>query len=214
MSKNPQYQFLSITIRPLYDIFIDETFQNTVIDYFTKELVEGKKCHAYLISWEHGDNKDEHNHFQIALNSSYNLRSDNIKTALLSRLSKVGIDLISNKVWFKCKVHPEPEGLIGYCWKETPTKYLTNYPQQYLDDCVEKYKEVATGKVVATSVHLDNIIENIEKYCAIMEWSMSQVDPWDVVKLFIKQGKLSFATYKKIKREDLDEFWKIKHSNY
>lgn len=208
---SPDRQFLSLTIRPLYDIFIDEAFQNVVIKYITEELIQQQKVGLYLISWEHGDKGEEPNHFQIAINSNTNLRSDNIKTALLSRLSAVGIDLIQNKVWFKCKVHSQPEGLIGYCWKEKPEKYLTNFPEQYLNDCVEKYKELSTGKVVATSVHVDNLIENIEKYCKIMEWSFSKVDPWEVLCEFVEQGRLSFATFKKIKREDLEYFWQIKH---
>lgn len=212
--KNPSYQFLSITIRPLYDIFINEEFQKIILDYFTTELVENKKAPLYLISWEHGDNSDSPNHFQIALNSQNTLRSDNIKTALLSRLSKVGIDLTDNHIWFKCKVHPEPEGLIGYCWKEQPQQYKTNFKLDYLEECMNKYKDISAGKVTSSNIHIDNLIPNIEKYCDLMEWSKSKVDPWDVLKEFIKQGKLSFAVFKKIKREDLTEFWNIKHCGY
>lgn len=206
------YTYLSLTIRPLYDVFQDEIFQTTVIDYITKELVNDKKVQAYLISWEHGDNSDEPNHFQMALHIHQKVRSDNLKTSLITRLSKVGIDIPpENKVWFKGKVHDNPTGLIGYCWKEQPNKYLTTYPIPYLDEMREKYIEIQSGAVVATNVHIDNLIQSIEKYCDIMEMSKSQVDPWDVVKVFIKQGKLSFATFKKIKCDDLDCFWKIKH---
>lgn len=204
-------QSLSITIRPSYDVFRDEKFQQSILDYFTLDLKEEKKVDCYLISWEHGEGKDDVNHLQIALLAHEKLRTDNIKTALLSRLSKLGFDLINNKVWYKGKVHDNYEGLVGYCWKEQPVKYITNLTKEYLDECREKYLQFQSGAVVSTTVHIDNLIQNIEKYCESMELSLSYVEPWDIVKIFIKQGKLSFATYKKIKKDDLCEYWSIKH---
>lgn len=208
----PDIQCLSITIRPLYDVFRDEKFQQIIIDYLTIELVKEKKVSAYLISWEHGDMNDDPNHFQMAFLTSENLRCDNLKTALTTRLVKAGyVDLVGNKVWYKAKVHDNSVGLFGYCWKEKPIKYITNLDIEYLDDCREKYLQFQSGAVVASNVHIDNLIQNIEKYCDSMELSKSQTNPWDIVKVFIKQGKLSFSVFKKIKKDDLYEFWTIKH---
>lgn len=209
------YTYLSITIRPLYDVFIMDDFQAEVVNYFTSELVHEKVVQAYLISWEHGDKSDEANHFQICLHIMKTKRSDNLKTSLLTRLAKNGIDIPpDNKVWWKAKVHDNPPGLLGYCWKEQPVKYVTNYDILYLNEMRDKYLEIQSGSVVSTNVHLDNLIQNIEKYCDINEISKSQCVPWDVVKVFIKQGKLSFSTFKKIKCDDLDCYWNIKYKNY
>lgn len=211
----PNTQCLSITIRPLYDIFRDEKFQKIIIDYFVDELVTSNKATSYLISYEHGENKQEENHFQIALTVNDKLRTDNIKTALLTRLAKGGFpDFAENKVWFKGKVHNNMSGLYGYCWKEKPKHYHTNIPIELLDSYREEYAKFESGTVLATHIHLDNLIENIEKYCELKEESKYYCHPWDVVKIFIKQGKLSFSVYKKIKKEDLIEFWSIKHGSF
>lgn len=206
------YTYLSITIRPKYEIFQDEEFQKVTLEYFIKELYDAKKIINYLISWEHGGQSDFNNHYQIAIECVNSLRGDNIKQQLLSRLEK--FQLRENKVWYKCAKHPNPEGLLGYCWKEHPDKYLTTYQVEYLEDCVNKYMEIVQGKAISGNVYLENLIDNIEQYCSIMGLSLSSTDPWNIVKEFIKQGKLSFITFKKIKYEDLDMYWKIKHCGY
>lgn len=79
------YTYLSITIRPKYEIFQDEEFQKVVLEYFIKELYDAKKIINYLISWEHGGQSDFNNHYQIAIECVNSLRGDNIKQQLFSR---------------------------------------------------------------------------------------------------------------------------------
>ncbi len=122
-------KFISITIRPTYEEFIQ---LKNVIDKVISFMESGK----YIVALEKG--KDEkYNHYQICFRTTKHIDAVRRKiiTFIKPHLTK---KTIKSNVWLKVKKHNMKVTLIGYCMKEC-NMYKTNWSIPVLLEEKRKY---------------------------------------------------------------------------